>query len=462
MSTYDFSSPYLNVAIVDPDGNVIPLWTNAGEILPALAEAGLSSLSYVTEVSVDTCLNNLPVISVTLSMPYREAIKFLNSELIEWGVSRIQVEFGYSGGTQDGTTSSNIVAGVMMQPSVSIGPDGTNIRLVGNSGPLLAVGHRNYVLKDTTRREVMKMAAVGSDPAHPRDVKIDFTEADQDGTTKTLLDTQIGQFSPSMRTDWDVLTMLCKEALCWPLVSYDPESGVDVVKLIPRTKRLAEDPTKIFSLMEIPKGILGPEVSTFPILAMHTPTTAIYLPGAIRFMFNQGIKSADRSHVTNFYDDTVLQTPRVGPTGAAAELTGKNLAGGIKEAQGGQAPGDGAIHAYADPNIRTLQDRIKGEFVKSQGWGINLHIDTLGIPDLLPGNVVSIRGLGKRLDGNYGIFRVVHLLGSGGFSTKFEAWSNTKKMAEAYKISPKGPVNEKEAKADTPVDGKLVVAKEET
>lgn len=44
----------------------------------------------------------------------------------------------------------------------------------------------------------------------------------------------------------------------------------------------------------------------------------------------------------------------------------------------------------------------------------------IGLPDLRPGDNVELRGLGERFSGAYELTRVVHALGSAGFTTSFE------------------------------------------
>ena len=47
----------------------------------------LKSLAWIQEVNVDLQLAHLPKISVNMSPPFREGVRFLNSELIEYGIS---------------------------------------------------------------------------------------------------------------------------------------------------------------------------------------------------------------------------------------------------------------------------------------------------------------------------------------------------------------------------------------
>jgi hypothetical protein len=51
-----------------------------------------------------------------------------------------------------------------------------------------------------------------------------------------------------------------------------------------------------------------------------------------------------------------------------------------------------------------------------------------------------VYGLGKRLEGNYGVFKVNHTIGDG-YLTRLELVSNTSEMSRVLYTPPKGQIN---------------------
>jgi hypothetical protein len=69
-----------------------------------------------------------------------------------------------------------------------------------------------------------------------------------------------------------------------------------------------------------------------------------------------------------------------------------------------------------------------------------MEVSTLGMPDLIPSDVVAIHGLGKRFDSTYGVFEVTHRLGVSGYTTSMTLYSNTAAMLQTA-IDAVGPPN---------------------
>ena len=62
--------------------------------------------------------------------------------------------------------------------------------------------------------------------------------------------------------------------------------------------------------------------------------------------------------------------------------------------------------------ISLLRERAY-EFIKGTG-------QVIGVPDLRPGDNLSLKNLGKRFSGDYYVKKVEHALGSSGYFTNFE------------------------------------------
>jgi phage protein D len=105
-----------------------------------------------------------------------------------------------------------------------------------------------------------------------------------------------------------------------------------------------------------------------------------------------------------------------------------------RDLPGGQDKGGPAAIARAVP-AGSKQDRVvdspvtSGEEAKAlavsllrekAGEHITATGRVIGLPDLRPGDNVSITGLGRRFSGNYFVRKVEHTLGSSGYLTQFE------------------------------------------
>ena len=69
--------------------------------------------------------------------------------------------------------------------------------------------------------------------------------------------------------------------------------------------------------------------------------------------------------------------------------------------------------AEADALARALLRQRAYEFITGRG-------EIIGLPDLRPGDTMTISGLGDRFSGTYYVQRVEHEIGSGGYGTRFE------------------------------------------
>ncbi len=128
MASYDFYNPFMSAAIVLQSGQRYPLWTsNQGKPLSIPTAPGvgdLKALSYMTELHVEIGLGQIPKIDITLTPPYDDAIRLYDSELVEFGQSKLQAQFGYAGRSVGGTSVlSPAFEALMLRPDIDIGDE---------------------------------------------------------------------------------------------------------------------------------------------------------------------------------------------------------------------------------------------------------------------------------------------------------------------------------------------------
>jgi phage protein D len=102
--------------------------------------------------------------------------------------------------------------------------------------------------------------------------------------------------------------------------------------------------------------------------------------------------------------------------------------------------------ASADSTAPQLKASIDSEFSREQAlMGIQLEIESLGVPDLMPGMVIDVDGLSARYKGVYAITDLTHTWSGSGASTKFTCFSNTQRIFQQM-LAAAGPVNAQQAK----------------
>lgn len=438
--SYDFSAPYAAASIYNVDTRVlVPLWTSANYASTSVLGRAVTvkGLSYVTEISVSTYLSTLPTIQVHLSMPYRDGIDLLNSDLLEFNRSNIIVDFGYVSGITGGTSFTKSVAALMLLPQVNFSAEGIDITLNGRGSFSVDASCRYLTIPGVTRREVFEALASGPDPANPRKLTVDFTVANQDKTVSAILDAELGSYGASGMSDWHAMRQLAEECRCYLYVvgggtvtndSGSTETGSDKILLLPHASLFGNIPTKTFTMMA-PQSI-GAKTGIYPILNASVPSTQQYLAKEIRGIATKGIDSEDRTYSQTLVEDDGF--PRLGVANS-----------GVKSSNG---PSRSCWFPYVDPGsldgTRHLPDtpedpdrvaKIQAAYaaMAPQTYGLNVNLDTLGIPDIIPGEVVVVQGLSDRIDATYGVYKVTHTLEEGGFTTHLECWSNTTAMQQA-------------------------------
>ena len=498
---YDFYSPFMSAWIVqnpeDPQGTRFPLWVEGvapdrrSSLVPRPPDGqsdyysdmveDLGSLAFCTEITVELQLAFIPKITASLHPPFRDGLAFLNSSLIEWGNSILEVQFGYVGGTPEDIVLSPVFSGVLLKPEVSIGEDiSITLNAQGIGGYTSVRQDWVQVLQNKTRRKVIRalcrvigleanfeevdapfekdLAAVGQQVFETVGNSLGAFELDQ--VTKQEIENarkriyqnspmeQVITVAPGGQTVWQVLYQVVREAQCWMCIQGAEEPGEpEQLRIIPRNSVMTGEPHCTLVLYDLPDGEIGPARNTFPIESVSSPTSAIYLPSATRGFLVFGYDSKERAKAVEVVDPNSKDVQRSGNAQTQANSSARNPAANT-------ATGEGMAVASSDSMSPEYAEQIRAETESAAtNMGVKLEITTLGIPDLVPAHVVAVRGIGARFEGgsgNYGVFTVTHTLGSSGYSTKLEAVSNVGQLAGTFdrETLPKTKTNEQ--KPETP------------
>lgn len=437
--SYDFYNPFMAAAIVDKTGTKYPLWINKGTATDAQynIQSGtlgtLKALCFLSELQIELQLGDIPRITATLTPPYEDAIRLMDSELVEFGNSRLEVMFGYASGTATGqAVLSPIFEGLLIKPDITIGIDSTFVLHAQGTGGYAAVNQVSYsTFSDKTRRAII------SEVLARHGLTIDDAQLDRSADSYKLWNIDTITVAQGNKTDWFFITTLANEARTWIVYT---EKGK--VQFVPRNKNLNAEPTYRLAMYQLNQGILGGD--TFPILQAQTSSAAIYLPG-LRGLLLKGVDAKSKKSVQQIIDDKLVRTNRTDKGGADIQnnpgFTDPNAKGGFNA-----FPGDPASDAAKAQAVAAFDNF-------GPAMGIPLDIETLGAPNLSPGDIVQVDGMGLRLNGNYGVFKVTHTLSNSGYVSALKLVSNTAKiLAASNQVAPSGQTNTKAA-PNTPTDG---------
>lgn len=436
---FDFYNPFMTAIIETPDGKRFPLWlqTNSTDRAAARLSDDTVSLPFLQELTVEIQLAYLPIIKATLTPPYRDAINFLDSTLIEWGQSVLEVNFGYIIG-DNAVLSPLPYRGILFKPEVQLGQDIViTLTAQGVGGFAAAKQEANETINNATRREIVQKLAAPFKLEVNDDAVKKAAEADAvDAAVLAQWDkVKLPTFTQGGDSYWTAILRVVHEA---GLLSYLFGSEL---RVLPPSTVFSDKPTKLFRLYDFSNGTLGPVAGglggpnqVFPILSASSPTMAIYMPSSSRGYFIQDVNSFDREEIHKFIGEEETAPARTGEGNASQS----NPANGEPEAN--KQTGAGAEMFPGDPSDDQLIAQVKAEYgAQTTLMGVQLTLESLGDPTLFPGTVIAVRGLGARLNGNYAVLKVTHTLGSSGYTMSLECVSNVGRALENAKKA-LGPV----------------------
>jgi hypothetical protein len=474
---YDFYNPFLSATIIAVDGKRYPLWTKQKSA--DLASARLQdtvSLPFLQEVTVEIQLAYLPIMKATLTPPYRDAINFLNSQLVEWGQSQLEVQFGYLGALTSAVGASQAQAsvvlspaykGILLKPEIQMGQDIVITLNAQGVGGFAAVRQKsNRTIRNATPKQLVEYIC------KPLRLEIDDKELRAYKPETSVLARISG-------SDQDALNAWEKQPVpAWTqggddhwtaILKITRNIGLHVylldnkLKILSAAMIFSSAPQRIFRLHDFPQGRLGLADSgragsspVMPILSASSPTMAVYLPAGSQGFYSQDIKSSDRSEVKKFVGDKEVSPART-DKGAASISNPETFPEADPET------GENAEIYPGDPSDEQFVNQVKSEYASlTTGMGIQLTLESLGDPTLLPGTVIDVKGLGNKIDGNYAILKITHTIGSGGYTMSLECVSNVSKALNNASqalgnTGPQSTLEEDDSQSNSVIMGSVVL-----
>jgi len=462
---YDFANPVMMAAIVNDDDTRIPLWTNAHQ------DGVIPPLPILTDLVVTLRQNEFYTITATLGGPYEYMIKFLDNEVIKFGQSYIQVQFGYLG-AKGKAVFSPVYAGKIMTPDVSVGTEIT-VNISAQPHPSFSMKRMmvNGQVAKMTRLEIIEKLALGPDPKNPRKIEIDAKEVKETPFEalaatggafpwqEALRTEKIEAWAPGYLSEWTLIKKLVQDSQCSFDVSFDYKTGVTKIHIYPDEGRRSEPPKWRFQFFpgrvvgDDGSGGLGPNTGVYPILSFNSPTTAVFYPQSLVGSFLAGISDKTGEPVKK-----VVGADKDEAGGKPVLRTGSKVVRptGVDYPEPDLKTGSGldAFHSD-DPESKKQVDTMHG-FIKGQlnRGGLRVEVESLGVPDLVPGRTAEIVGVSKKFDWVYKVYEVVHTLGSSGFTTNWVGYTQgidtaEGKDAEGVVQNPKAEGGEQDASTES-------------
>jgi hypothetical protein len=428
-------------------GKVVELWTDNQD---SELTKDLGALAFVSSIDVKLKMGENAQITMVLTPPFEEALIFMQSELIRFGNGRLEVELGYTTGTDTGGGETSFTtlpfSGFLQKPDVSIGSDITiTLHALGVGYQMNVVGgvDTEAFKEGTTYAEAVKqtlqkyVVSDGSSSGLKISNLYKFIPTEQQSgasadaffkvpppntTTdgKSLLpDAKVvsGIVNKGPRNDW----WFVKETV--QNFGYDMFIQGNEIFIATKSQWIASGlnqgkARKQFLL----RGVVDPTRDMYPILSFSSPTDAVWLqPGVGKIVASD----VDPSKAT---------------TGVDFEASGSETAiGRGKESADPKDIGAAGIDTNAisarlmagdasDPEIRKKAAAHWTDMNMSAG--IQGQFTTLGIPSLTPGEIIQAdgfhpikKGIGKPekaiFNGVYGVIEVDHKVGVGGWETSF-------------------------------------------
>jgi hypothetical protein len=443
---YDFSSPYFLAWIVQKPGTRdekrYPLWTHGEQDDPTglkpveltgLTATGeerslsLSSLAYLSSLTLKLDTSRVPEIEIQLTPPLDEARKIIDSTIMEYAVSAIEVEFGYSTG-QDGRVRSPRFQGILQPPEVSFGTDvSITLKAQGTAGYYLAA------TGDTTTRPKKKRIEHITDlvdalAEQGKMAKFDINICKLTDGTKQALDEEVDLVN-SGKSYLHLIFEIATTVGCWVMLA-NTNTGLSSVVLVSQDFTSRSESIGILSLFDFPEGdgLLGPTIAAkgvFPILSVSVDNQG----GIFLGPWSKLLRSPRIDPATLEAQPEVESKP--GSQTQVSGADGKNQVG-VKDVSNEKSgvtfdPGAGTPVSDAQKALDLTIDRLSN----TNSIGIKLEIETLGIPDAVPAQFYEVRNVSARIDGYYTLFAVSHNLSASGFTSSLTLIQNSRLMVAA-------------------------------
>lgn len=443
MASYDFFAPFVRVALTRADA-ILPLWFAPNPLKDAAkfgyADApqvgGLgTNLAIVSGVEIEQSLGNFFIVKVTCSPTFEDAMALFESDAIVTGETLLEVQYGYV--ASGGELATRKFVGQLTDPDFSIGQEIT-VTLIAQCtcaasmyGSATISGDRTEERR--TRADWITLVTKGAGEPE-REVEVDFSGV-TGAKERALLD-EVIPMELAGKNDNIILRDLVEQCRCE--VYYTPDKNnprKPVLKVIDAQTRFGGKGKKTFRLYGFGQRSLrslGGDLNAagdYPILGVTTQSKQVFIRGVVNGTTKPRVDDTKKkAPITTTTQAEDLEVPVLtvaaspGKRGAKKPKSSKNTPG-KKDTAGVVTGGTSVVLGDEQFAIQKAANEAQ-EFTEFINSGIVLSVESIGIPDLEPGAIVKVDGLGKRFTGLYSLTKVIHTIGESGYSTRWDGINN--------------------------------------
>ena len=432
MGALDPSGFQISVVVINPsDGVRIPLWTRGkgGDTLSEVSGTVSDALSTVDSAlglmggsgsgSVDLMGLDLPIVegvtlelslgmiaktAINIAAPFDLGLKLLESSLFKVG-NLYEVQLGYP---KSGRFTPWFVS-TAQKPSIRItGDEGLSGTLNGDGGGMAAIrGQSAKVYEGKSYREIIeeiaethKWGVVFKDEASA----LEMIAAVGLGGEEHPLDKTRATASQRNLSDWFFIQKMCIDAGCDAFLAPDKsDESTNILYIKRRKESLSRPPLYKF----IMRG--NADFSTaFPMFDFEIEPVGVYLPGGAVKTTSSDVdplskKRVDVEATAETSDEAALGEGKV-PTSSEKDVEGKKIQ--LVAADGNQRTGQFMNISARDPRGAPDVCQATRNILAFRG-GVNANISSYAIPELFPGSIVELAGVGV-FNSNYWVESMTH------------------------------------------------------
>lgn len=438
MVPYDYFAPWVKVTLVT-DQHEFPLWQGTGYIDDGGAAAVKfegTNLAVLQEVLIEW-QGLFYSMTINLSPNYDDAIRIIDSYLIQQAQTQVKVEMGFRTGPKGPFVQQ--FNGMVESVDFSIGTEIT-LTLKTVPPPMSTVStkrssaeYQDKPFNNQSAYDIISELWVKSASSGPFQYKVEVIPSDSDAAIKKLK-TKRDSWSLGNKSMWAGILELIADSHCVAVVDGP------VLKIDSKLNSIGtQNPVARFRLFT--SSQLGGSTNDYPITSASLKTSGLFA----RSLMGTYLVATDEK--TGEVVKRTAGTPNSDDTGADVGAQTKPAAG---KPGGGPSPetsavpeGGGRAVYVKDPNDQNERDKnVRAALENWRTLGIQLEIESLLIPHLVPHQNIDIVGMGTRVDGRYWIEKLFFQVGPDGGLTRFDCIRTNDLERPGQKEPLAGKVNE--------------------
>lgn len=428
-------------------GKVVELWT---ENQDSELTKDLGALAFVSSIEVKLKMGENAQITLVLTPPFEDALTFMQSELIRFGNGRLEVELGYSTGTDTGAGETSFTtlpfSGFLQKPDVSIGTDITiTLHALGVGYQMNVVGGvesevfpENTTYADAVLKTLLKYVTsdgsssglkVSKETLYQFIPKEKQSGASADAFFKVPPPNTVtngkgqnqatpvsGIINKGPRNDW----WFVKETI--QNFGYDLFIQGNQIYIATKSQWIDGGIGQGRSRKQfLLRGVVDPTRDMYPILSFQSPTEAVWLQPGVGKIIASDVDPNKQAPAVDHQASGDKTSIARGKASADPQDVG---------AVGVDAKDIAARTMPGDPSDPEVQKKVDAHWTDlNMTAGIQGQFTTLGIPSLTPGEIIQadgfhpFKGAGNPekavFNGVYGVVEVNHKVSVGGWETAF-------------------------------------------